>query len=68
MLFLRLQSCPWNAEFREMRAEAYESLGDLRKAVSDLKPTTVLRLDNTAAFLKMSDLWYRMGDIEQSLE
>ena len=51
-----------------MRAGAYERVGDLRKAVSDWKPTTVLKLDNTAAYLRMSFLWYQMGEVEESLE
>lgn len=63
-----IDSCPWNADFRELRASAYEQTGELRKAISDLKPTTVLRLDNTKAYLKMSVLWYRLGDISQSLD
>jgi len=43
-------------------------MGELRKAISDLKPTTMLRLDNTQAYLKMSVLWYSLGDVQQSLE
>ncbi|XP_078489894.1 dnaJ homolog subfamily C member 3 [Ciona intestinalis] len=62
-----IESCPWNADYREMRSTAYEKLGDLRRAISDLKPTTMLRLDNTRAFLKMSFLWYNLGEVEQSL-
>lgn len=62
-----IEACPWNAEFREIRALAYEGLGDLRNAISDLRPTTTLRLDNTAGHLKISALYYRLGDVEQSL-
>ncbi|XP_076804835.1 dnaJ homolog subfamily C member 3-like isoform X2 [Clavelina lepadiformis] len=63
-----IESCPWNADYREMRALAFEHLGDLRRAISDLKPTTILKLDNTRAFLRMSILWYNLGDVEQSLD
>lgn len=63
-----IESCPWNVEFRETRAMAYEGLGDLRSAISDLKPTTSLKLDNTAGYLKISILFYRLGEMEQSLE
>lgn len=62
-----IEACPWNSEFREIRAVAYEGLGDLRNAISDLRPTTTLRLDNTAGHLKISSLYYRLGDVEQSL-
>lgn len=63
-----IESCPWNADFRELRATAFEHLGDLRKSISDLKPTVILRLDNTKAYLKMSVLWYKLGDVSQSLD
>lgn len=51
-----------------MRAKALEKVGDFRGAISDLKPTTVLRLDNTDAYLKISILYYSLGEIDQSLE
>lgn len=51
-----------------MRALAYERIGDLRNAITDLKPTTMLRLDNTHGHLRISVLYYSLGDVEQSLE
>jgi len=63
-----IEPCPWNADFRELRATAFEHLGELRRAISDLKPTTILRLDNTQAYLRMSVLWYKLGDVAQSLD
>jgi len=35
--------------------------------VYDLRPTTKLRNDNTAAHLKISQLLYSMGDADESL-
>ncbi|KAL4220081.1 DnaJ subfamily C member 3 [Mactra antiquata] len=58
---------PWNAELREIRAECYIAQGDLVKAVSDIRPTTKLRNDNTAGYFKLSNLYYEMGDADESL-
>ncbi len=59
--------CPWDPEIREMRAECYIAQGDYFKAVGDIRPTTKLRNDNTKGYLKLSRLYYDMGDAEESL-
>uniref|UniRef100_A0A4W5KP54 DnaJ (Hsp40) homolog, subfamily C, member 3b n=1 Tax=Hucho hucho TaxID=62062 RepID=A0A4W5KP54_9TELE len=64
---LSFQLSPWDPEFRELRAECYIRLGDLRKAIQDLTPTTRLRNDNRAAFLKLSTLHYNLGEHQESL-
>lgn len=43
-------------------------LGDYNKAILDLKPTTKLRNDNRGAFLKLSKLYYNLGEHEESLK
>ncbi|CAB1345253.1 unnamed protein product [Coregonus sp. 'balchen'] len=58
---------PWDPESRELRAECYIRLGDPRKAIQDLTPTTRLRNDNRAAFLKLSTLHYNLGEHQESL-
>ncbi|KAL0970277.1 hypothetical protein UPYG_G00239780 [Umbra pygmaea] len=58
---------PWDPEYRELRAECYIRLGDPRKAIQDLTPTTRLRNDNRAAFLKLSTLHYSLGEHHESL-
>uniref|UniRef100_A0A674BKA1 DnaJ (Hsp40) homolog, subfamily C, member 3b n=1 Tax=Salmo trutta TaxID=8032 RepID=A0A674BKA1_SALTR len=58
---------PWDPESRELRAECYIRLGDPRKAIQDLTPTTRLRNDNRAAFLKLSTLHYDLGEHQESL-
>ncbi|CAH2272679.1 dnaJ homolog subfamily C member 3-like [Pelobates cultripes] len=58
---------PWDPNVRELRSDCYLEVGDLNKAVQDLKPTTKLRNDNRAAFLKLSKLYYTMGVHEESL-
>ena len=61
------QRCPWNAHFHEMRADVFLHMGDLFNAASDIRRTTKLIPDNTAGYLKLSNIYYEMGDAEQSL-
>ncbi|XP_043928924.1 dnaJ homolog subfamily C member 3 [Protopterus annectens] len=62
-----LESCLWDSELRELRAECYIEQGDLGKAISDLKASTKLKSDNTQAFYKISRIYYQLGDHEMSL-
>lgn len=61
------QISPWDPESRELRADCYIRLGDPQKAIQDLTPTTRLRNDNRAAFLKLSLLHYSLGEHHESL-
>ncbi|XP_043932932.1 dnaJ homolog subfamily C member 3-like [Protopterus annectens] len=62
-----IELSPWDPESRELRADCYLQIGDYSKAIQDLKPTTKLRNDNRAAFLKLSNLYYTTGEQEESL-
>ncbi|KAG7265655.1 hypothetical protein CRUP_016502 [Coryphaenoides rupestris] len=57
----------FEAVSRELRADCYIRLGDPQKAIQDLAPTTRLRNDNRAAFLKLSRLHYSLGEHHESL-
>lgn len=65
-LFFKIS--PWDPESRELRAECYIRMGDPQKAIQDLTPTTRLRNDNRAAFLKLSLLHYNLGEHHESLK
>uniref|UniRef100_A0A665V8W3 DnaJ homolog subfamily C member 3-like n=1 Tax=Echeneis naucrates TaxID=173247 RepID=A0A665V8W3_ECHNA len=58
---------PWDPDSRELRADCYIRMGDPQKAIQDLTPTTKLRNDNRAAFLKLSLLHYKLGEHHESL-
>uniref|UniRef100_A0A3B3D5L8 DnaJ homolog subfamily C member 3 n=1 Tax=Oryzias melastigma TaxID=30732 RepID=A0A3B3D5L8_ORYME len=60
-------TCVWDASSREMRAECYIQMGEMGKAVSDLKAASKLKNDNTQAFYKLSTIYYNLGDHEMSL-
>ncbi|CAF0929296.1 unnamed protein product [Didymodactylos carnosus] len=62
-----IEHCPWSIKLRELRADSYLNVNDFAKAVTDLKTTAKLIPDNTAAFLRISELLYQMGEAEDSL-
>uniref|UniRef100_A0A7N5ZYB0 DnaJ homolog subfamily C member 3 n=1 Tax=Anabas testudineus TaxID=64144 RepID=A0A7N5ZYB0_ANATE len=62
-----LQTCIWDVTSREMRAECFVQLGEMGKAISDLKAASKLKNDNTPAFYKLSTIYYNLGDHEMSL-
>jgi DnaJ family protein C protein 3 len=63
-----IEFSPWYVRLREMRALSYEAVGMLQSAISDIKMTSRLVNDNTEAFYRMSLLYYRMGEAEDSLK
>ena len=62
-----IETCPWDITLREMRSDSFLALGESQKAISDLKAATKLMSDNTAAFIKLSKLYYTLGEPEESL-
>lgn len=62
-----IETCPWDISLREMRSEGYLVVGENSKAISDLKAATKLMSDNTDAFMKLSKLYYILGEPEDSL-
>ena len=63
-----VQVCPWDPELHELRAECYLQVKEYLKAISDIRPTTKLRPDNTQAYYKLSTWLYAVGDAEESLK
>merc|ERR1711913_182778 len=62
-----LEFIPWDASLRELRAEAYLGLGNVIHAISDIRTVTKLTSDNTAAFFKLANLHYQIGEADESL-
>ena len=50
-----------------MRADCYIEMREYFKAIMDIKATTKLVGDNTAAFYRISDLHYQLGEADDSL-
>uniref|UniRef100_A0A3P8P2I0 DnaJ (Hsp40) homolog, subfamily C, member 3a n=1 Tax=Astatotilapia calliptera TaxID=8154 RepID=A0A3P8P2I0_ASTCA len=62
-----IETCIWDVTSREMRAECFIQMGEMGKAISDLKAASKLKNDNTQAFYKLSTIYYNLGDHEMSL-
>ncbi|KAG7227633.1 hypothetical protein INR49_005448, partial [Caranx melampygus] len=63
-----IETCVWDVTSREMRAECFIQMGEMGKAISDLKAASKLKNDNTQAFYKLSTIYYNLGDHEMSLK
>uniref|UniRef100_A0A4W3I0W6 DnaJ homolog subfamily C member 3 n=1 Tax=Callorhinchus milii TaxID=7868 RepID=A0A4W3I0W6_CALMI len=62
-----IETCVWDSELRELRADCYMQIDERGKAISDLKVASKLKNDNTEAFYKISIIYYQLGDHEMSL-
>uniref|UniRef100_A0AAY5EP74 DnaJ homolog subfamily C member 3 n=1 Tax=Electrophorus electricus TaxID=8005 RepID=A0AAY5EP74_ELEEL len=62
-----IDTCVWDVDSRELRAECFIQMREMGKAISDLKAASKLRNDNTQAFYKLSTIYYNLGDHEMSL-
>ncbi|XP_078118092.1 dnaJ homolog subfamily C [Sander vitreus] len=62
-----IETCVWDVTSREIRAECFIQMGEMGKAISDLKAASKLKSDNTQAFYKLSTIYYNLGDHEMSL-
>ncbi|XP_015910975.2 dnaJ homolog subfamily C member 3 isoform X1 [Parasteatoda tepidariorum] len=62
-----LQELPWDTKLREMRSGCYESIGDLMSAISDLRGILKSQTENQLRYLKLSELYYEIGETEESL-
>jgi len=62
-----IEKLPWDVRLRELRADAYNHLGEVFKSISDLRAVTKLRPDSRSTHLQISLLHYSAGEHEDSL-
>ncbi|XP_074657591.1 dnaJ homolog subfamily C member 3-like [Tubulanus polymorphus] len=67
LLTKAIEASPWDPDLRDLRADCYIQIGDYFKAIGDIRPTTKLVNDNTAAFLKLSKILYQIGEADDAL-
>ncbi|ESO10656.1 hypothetical protein HELRODRAFT_185263 [Helobdella robusta] len=67
-LNVAIETCIWDAHLHELRASYYEKVGDIMKAIQDIRPTVKLIPDNTNGYLKLSTMLYSVGEVEDSLK
>lgn len=59
---------PWDTKLREMRSQCYEAIGDMMSAISDLRAILKSQTNSQLRYLKLSQLYYEIGDTEESLK
>lgn len=62
-----LEHLVWDPSLYRLRAQCYEARGEIRKAIADMRTLTKLVADSTGDFLRISHLYYGIGDVEESL-
>merc|ERR1719219_287966 len=63
-----VEHIPWDAQLREMRADAYLGVGNTMNAISEMRAMTKLTNDNTEGFFKLSTMHYQLGEGDESLQ
>lgn len=61
-----IESAPYSTELLKVRANAFEKMGEIRRAISDYRTVAKLSVD-TATYLKIANLCYRMGEVDDAL-
>jgi len=67
-LTLAMESAPHYDQIRMKRADAFMILGDIEMAMNDYKYAVHLKHDNFDALLKLAQLHFSIGELDQSLE
>uniref|UniRef100_A0A914BUA5 J domain-containing protein n=1 Tax=Acrobeloides nanus TaxID=290746 RepID=A0A914BUA5_9BILA len=62
-----LEHCLWDPDLHRKRAKCRQTRGDIQNAISDIKAIAKLVPDSTGAYLEMSQMYYSVGDAENSL-
>lgn len=61
-----IEMIPYNTEMLQVRANAFEKVGEIRRAINDYRTIAKLSVDS-ATYLKIAKLCYQLGEIEESL-
>ncbi|WKY15452.1 hypothetical protein Q1695_000716 [Nippostrongylus brasiliensis] len=62
-----LEHLVWDPSLYRLRAKCLEVRGETRKAIADMRTLTKLVADSTEDYLRISQLYYGIGDVEESL-
>ncbi|KAF7273260.1 hypothetical protein GWI33_014025 [Rhynchophorus ferrugineus] len=63
-----IEVSPWSSDLYKFRADMHSDIGDHMAAISDIRTATKLGNDNTADFLKLSQMLYKIGHATESLK
>ncbi|XP_013148655.1 PREDICTED: dnaJ homolog subfamily C member 3 [Papilio polytes] len=63
-----LETSPWAAQLRQLRAECYIAMNDLFSAVSDIRSVNRLQQDSTDGYYRLATLLYQLGHVSDALK
>lgn len=61
-----IEVAPYNTELLKTRANAFERVGEIRRAISDYRAVAKLSVDS-GTYLKIATLCYKLGEVEEAL-
>lgn len=61
-----IEIIPYNPELLKLRADAFEKVGEIRRAIGDYRTIAKLSVD-AATYLTIAKLCYKLGEVEESL-
>lgn len=67
LLNYALDECLWDPNLHRKRAKVRLARGDIQNAIADVRAIAKLVPDSTEVYLETSQLYYDVGDVENSL-
>uniref|UniRef100_A0A6G1SLR5 DnaJ subfamily C member 3 n=1 Tax=Aceria tosichella TaxID=561515 RepID=A0A6G1SLR5_9ACAR len=61
-----IEVIPYSTQLMKTRANAFERVGEIRRAISDYRAVAKLSVDS-ATYLKIASLCYKLGEVEEAL-
>lgn len=62
-----IEHCQWDAELHKKRAKCRLARNDVQNSIADMRVIARLIPDSTGAYLEMAQMYYQIGDVENSL-
>jgi DnaJ family protein C protein 3 len=61
-----IELAPYNTRLLKTRADAFERVGEIRRAINDYRAVAKLSVDS-ATYLQIASLWYKLGEVDEAL-
>lgn len=62
-----IEQCAWDPDLHRKRAKCRKARGDIQNAIADVRSIAKLVPDSTDVYLETAEMYYDVGDIENSL-
>lgn len=62
-----IEHCAWDPDLHRKRAKCRKERGDIQNAIADVRSIAKLVPDSTDVYLETAEMYYEVGDVENSL-